>query len=34
MKGRVIGIHFAGDGVQSGYAVPIRYGKQLFPGGN
>lgn len=34
MKGRVIGIHFAGDGFQSGYAVPIRYGKQLFPGNN
>lgn len=33
MKGRVIGIHFAGDGYQSGYAVPIRYGIQLFPGG-
>lgn len=35
MQGRVIGIHFAGDfGPEklAGYAVPIRYGKQLFPG--
>jgi serine protease Do len=32
MQGRVIGIHYAGDGVQSGFAVPIRYGKELFPG--
>lgn len=31
MQGRVIGIHFAGDGQQSGFAVPIRYGMQLFP---
>lgn len=37
MQGRVIGIHFAGSGVQAGnltgMAVPIRYGLQLFPGG-
>ena len=37
MQGRVIGIHFAGSGVAagniSGMAVPIRYGMQLFPGG-
>lgn len=31
MQGRVIGIHFAGDGKQSGFAVPIRFGMQLFP---
>ncbi len=33
MQGNVIAIHFAGDGRQSGYAVPIRYGMQLFPNG-
>ncbi|HKP67748.1 MAG TPA: FHA domain-containing protein [Pyrinomonadaceae bacterium] len=33
MQGRVIGVHFAGDNRQSGMAVPIRYGMQLFPGG-
>lgn len=33
MKGRVIGILFAGDGVQSSAAVPIKYGMELFPGG-
>lgn len=33
MMGRVIGIHFAGDGRQAGFAVPIRYGMQLFPNG-
>ena len=37
MQGRVIGIHFAGGGVAAGdlvgMAVPIRYGMQLFPGG-
>ena len=37
MQGRVIGIHFAGAGVAagnlSGMAVPIRFGLQLFPGG-
>ncbi len=33
MQGNVIGIHFAGDGRQAGYAVPIRYGMQLFPNG-
>ncbi len=36
MQGRVVAIHFAGMGVaganQSGFAVPIRYGLQLFPG--
>lgn len=31
MQGRVIGIHFAGDGQQSGFAVPIKFGMQLFP---
>jgi serine protease Do len=31
MQGRVVGIHFAGDGKQAGFAVPIRYGMQLFP---
>ncbi len=31
-QGRVIGIHYAGDNIQSGFAVPIRYGKELFPG--
>jgi serine protease Do len=33
MLGRVVGIHFAGDGRQAGFAVPIRYGMQLFPNG-
>lgn len=38
MNGKVIGIHFAGDSGQlagnfSGWAVPIRYGMKLFPGG-
>ena len=31
MRGRVIGILFAGDSRQSGFAVPIRYGLKLFP---
>ncbi len=31
MQGRVIGIHFAGDGKQAGFAVPIKFGMQLFP---
>ena len=31
MNGKVIGVHFAGDGRQAGYAVPIKYGMQLFP---
>lgn len=37
MQGRVIGLHYLGSGVQAGnivgYAVPIKYGLQLFPGG-
>lgn len=31
MKGEVVGIHFAGDGRQAGFAVPIKFGMQLFP---
>ncbi len=31
MQGRVIGIHFAGDEKQAGFAVPIKFGMQLFP---
>ncbi len=31
MQGQVIGVLFAGDGQQSTYAVPIRYGMKLFP---
>lgn len=38
MNGRVVGLHFAGEGVGrgniSGMAVPIRYGMKLFPGGS
>lgn len=40
MQGRVIGLHYLGDGGGnmpgniSGMAVPIRYGMELFPGGN
>lgn len=30
MQGRVIGIHFAGDGRQAGFAVPIKYGVELL----
>ncbi|MBA2620824.1 MAG: trypsin-like peptidase domain-containing protein [Acidobacteria bacterium] len=30
MQGRVIGIHNAGNGINAGYAVPIRYGKELY----
>jgi serine protease Do len=37
MQGRVIGLHYLGSGVEAGnivgYAVPIKYGLQLFPGG-
>lgn len=33
MQGRVIGIHFAGDNKQAGFAVPIRYGMQLLTNG-
>jgi serine protease Do len=37
MQGRVVAIHFAGwantrDSPNAGYAVPIKYGLQLFPG--
>lgn len=37
MQGRVVGIHFAGwansrESPNAGYAVPIKYGLQLFPG--
>jgi serine protease Do len=31
IQGRVIGIHFAGDEKQAGFAVPIKFGMQLFP---
>lgn len=31
MQGQVIGIHFAGDEKQAGFAVPIKFGMQLFP---
>ncbi len=34
MQGQVIGVLFAGDGSQSSYAVPIRYGLKLFPSNN
>ncbi len=37
MQGRVIGLHYLGSGVAAGnivgFAVPIKYGLQLFPGG-
>ena len=33
MQGKVIGIHYAGDNGRTGWAVPIRYGMELFPGG-
>lgn len=32
MQGRVIGLHYAGDSKRTGWAVPIRYGMELFPG--
>lgn len=33
MQGRVIGVHFAGDEKQAGFAVPIRFGMQLLTNG-